>query len=254
MILLNQPPPSGVPAVPTEAVPDPSPIIITPPDVIINTPMPDLPGWAIPLIAGVFTILGVAISWFGNKSLQAQKNAADQKREINRTAREWADTVLKETGKIAAWALKQETRTYKKPMREAIREIPGLVQNLSEAIGDPEMHAPASVADAGKALIAHAYIMVMPIWHEEVNAENRLEYYSKRQALVNAVRDLDGLPAIANKVTEIQPYSEHKKTIMEQTGFMESLIYKYEEEVAEQEVIRKQQTEKENAEGESDSK
>lgn len=180
----------------------------TPPPVIINMPDTGAPWWGVPLLAGLFVIIGAAVTYFSTRASDKRKVKREDKVRIATESTESASKLMEEAARIEKLVAQQQTLSHAKFQGDYLNEITALLEDLDSAWTKFELVADKDLLQPGKDLFAAAIAVALPDLSEESTSHFRGEYHRKHLALVNALRAINGVEPIERDIPNPPTRSE----------------------------------------------
>ncbi len=181
-------------------------------------PSTGLPGWLAPVIAGVFTLVGVGATLFVNSRLQDKKKELDHKQQVHKDAREWSEKVLNAGTNIFKWVQRQETKTLRMPVREGTRHAADLADNLSSVFNGVDLYLPEESKPFADKYFQEAILLCLPVWNQNGYANKKSDFVEAERQLVNEIRRLGDLPPLSKPPVEFKTYAESRTAVNEMFG------------------------------------
>lgn len=174
----------------------------TPPPVIINMPDTGAPWWGVPLLAGLFVIIGALVTFISTKASDKRRARREDKVRIATESTESASKLLEEAGRIEKAVAQQQTLSHAKFQGDYLNDIATLLEDLDTAWTKFELVADKELIQPGKDLFAATIAMALPDLSEESTSRFRGEYQRKHHALVNALRVMNGVEPIERVIPD----------------------------------------------------
>lgn len=175
-------------------------MLATPPPVIINMPDTGAPWWGVPLLAGLFVIIGALVTFISTKASDKRKAKREDKVRIATESTESASKLLEEAGRIEKAVAQQMTLSHVKFQGDYLNEVSALIDDLDSAWTKFELVADKDLLHPGGELFAAAIALSLPDLSEESTSRFRGEYHRKHLALVNALRVINGVEPIERDI------------------------------------------------------
>ncbi|MDR6794732.1 hypothetical protein J2X12_004120 [Pseudarthrobacter oxydans] len=172
----------------------------TPPPVIINMPDTGAPWWGVPLLAGLFVIIGALVTFISTKASDKRKAKREDKVRVATESTESASTFMEQAARIEKAVAQQLTLSHVKFQGDYMNDIAALLEELDTAWTKFELVADKELLQPGKDLFAATIAMALPDLTEESTSHFRGEYHRKHLALVNALRVMNGVDPIEREI------------------------------------------------------
>jgi hypothetical protein len=177
-------------------------VLPTPPPVIINMPETGAPWWGVPLLAGLFVIIGAAVTFFSTMTSDRRKAKREDKVRVATGSTESASSFLEQAARIEKAVAQQLTLSHVKFQGDYLNDIAALLEDLDTAWTKFELVADKELLQPGKDLFAATIAMALPDLSEESTSHFRGEYHRKHLALVNALRAMNGVEPVERDIPD----------------------------------------------------
>jgi hypothetical protein len=160
------------------------------------------PWWGVPLLAGLFVIIGAAVTFFSTMTSDRRKAKREDKVRVATGSTESASSFLEQAARIEKAVAQQLTLSHVKFQGDYLNDIAALLEDLDTAWTKFELVADKELLQPGKDLFAATIAMALPDLSEESTSHFRGEYHRKHLALVNALRAMNGVEPVERDIPD----------------------------------------------------
>lgn len=182
-------------------------MLATPPPVIINMPDTGAPWWGVPLMAGVFLLIGAVIAFLSTRASDNRKAKRDKAERIMIDTRAVGLEYLEAATHMAEVVKAQESEHRALPSNEYIVAIHDALIDLRAKWRKFELFAQEDAMRTGQALFNTCLILMIPGFEKEEVAESIRDFEREKLNFINTLRAASGVGII--EVPTIDPETEN---------------------------------------------
>ncbi|NHW45965.1 hypothetical protein HAV21_03510 [Paenarthrobacter sp. MSM-2-10-13] len=189
-------------------------MLATPPPVIINMPDTGAPWWGVPLMAGVFLLIGAVIAFLSTRASDNRKAKRDKAERIMIDTRSVGLEYLEAATHLAEVVKGQESEHRALPSSEYLLAIHDALIDLRAKWRKFELFAQEDALKTGQALFNACLILMIPGFEKEEVAGSIRDFESAKLNFINTLRAASGVGII--EVKTLDPATE--KALKEASG------------------------------------
>ncbi|MDQ0869042.1 hypothetical protein QFZ70_001515 [Arthrobacter sp. V1I9] len=183
-------------------------MLATPPPVIINMPDTGAPWWGVPLMAGVFLLIGAVIAFLSTRASDNRKAKRDKEERIMIDMRTVGLEYLEAATHLAEVVKGQQTEHRALEPNDYLQAIHDALIDLREKWRKFELFAREDAMKTGQGLFNSCLVLMIPFGEEEDIAASIRDFENEKLAFINTLRAASGVGII--KVPEIDPATEEE--------------------------------------------
>lgn len=181
-------------------------MLATPPPVIINMPDTGAPWWGVPLMAGVFLLIGAVIAFLSTRASDSRKAKRDKAERIMIDTRSVGLEYLEAATHMAEVVKSQASEHRALPSNEYFVAIHDALIDLRAKWRKFELFAQEDALKTGQGLFNACLILMIPGFDEEEVTASIRDFESEKLNFINTLRAASGVGII--KVHPIDPDTE----------------------------------------------
>lgn len=194
----------------------------TTPPIIINMSDTGAPWWGVPLLAGLFVIIGALVAFFSTRASDRRKAENDKETKQLSHTREAAEALLKVGNDLEMLVKEQETKTRARPANEYLDLCMEHVLKLKEVWAAYELVSVKSTLKPGEGYFAALLLLAMPTADSTKRTALLNAEATRRMDFINSLRTTAGLEKIDRTPGQVVPREDIDKDEAQKKAFLEA--------------------------------
>lgn len=186
-------------------------MLATPPPIVINMPDNGAPWWGVPLMAGIFLLIGALVAFLSTRASDGRKAKRDKAERIMIDTRAVGLEYLDAATRLAEVVKSQESALQALPSNEYLAAIHDALIDLREKWRKLELFAQEEALDTGRALFNACIVLMVPGSQVGQTADSLREFEEEKLQFINTLRAASGVGIIKVELVDAATEKELKE-------------------------------------------
>lgn len=178
-------------------------MLATPPPVIINMPDTGSPWWSVPLLAGLFAVLGSLITFISTRASDNRRAKREEKERIMSDSRETAMDVIEAAHSIERLTMMQQTEGRELHSDQLTASTSDATMKLDSAWSRFQVYGDGEAIEAGTKLMVASMMLKNSGHSERAFIDRAAGFVKARNDFTEILRANAGLPKLHRPVIEL---------------------------------------------------